>query len=512
MNNEKKTYNLNEYIQLLSDNYLLVDNHSAVNNAAYIEHLTYNSNDVISNTLFICKGAAFKEEYLLDSINKGAVAYVSEKKYEVAKDIPCIIVSDIRKSMPLLADLFYNSPWKDLQIIGIGGTKGKSTTAYYIKHIIDEYMTSIGAPKCAIISSIDTYDGVISKESHITTPESVELMQHFDNARTSGIKYVVMEVSSQALKYNRVDNMRFDVGAFLNISEDHISPIEHPDFDDYFNSKLSMFSKTDHLIINRDTDCYEMIMNKSLDAKSYSTISKIHTDANYYGHDIRKKEVGIEFEVKSDTFNSTFSICMPGMFNVSNALVAIACAEALQIPLSYIKSGLAKATSSGRMELFKSSDDKIIAIVDYAHNKLSFDALFSSMKTEFPDYDIVSLFGCPGKKALKRREDLGLIAGEYSSKVYIVAEDPGYEPVEDISNDIAQYVKIAGCPYEIIEDRGVAIQSAIKNVKNKTLLLITGKGRETRQKYGGEYIDCPSDVAYVMEYLNNYNQRVLELS
>lgn len=159
------------------------------------------------------------------------------------------------------------------------------------------------------------------------------------------------------------------------------------------------------------------------------------------------------------------------------------------------------------MELYASDDNKVIAVVDYAHNKLSFEKLFSSTKEEYPDRDIISIFGCPGKKAFIRRRDLGTISGKYAKKVYLTAEDPGYEPVEEISSDIAEYVKAQNCPYEMIEDRGEAIKAAIEAVEKDTILLITGKGNETRQKYGCEYIDCPSDVEYVKKYIAEYNER-----
>ena len=200
-------------------------------------------------------------------------------------------------------------------------------------------------------------------------------------------------------------------------------------------------------------------------------------------------------------------LTMPGLFNVENALGVIVAAVKLGIPKEYIHSGLLRARSNGRMELYASEDKKILAIVDYAHNKLSFEKLFSSMREEYPDYGITAVFGCPGKKALTRRRDLGTVAGQYAKKVYLAAEDPGYEPVEDISRDIAQYVEAEGCPYEMIEDRGDAIKAAIESAEGKTLLLITGKGGETRQKYGSDYLDCPSDVEYVLRYLDEYNKR-----
>ncbi|HJF95251.1 MAG TPA: UDP-N-acetylmuramoyl-L-alanyl-D-glutamate--2,6-diaminopimelate ligase, partial [Lachnoclostridium phocaeense] len=243
------------------------------------------------------------------------------------------------------------------------------------------------------------------------------------------------------------------------------------------------------------------------DAKEYFTFSTKNPEADFYAYNIRKDGHETLFSVKCADFDEEFVLTMPGLFNVENALGVIAAATKLGIPREYIHSGLERARSSGRMELYASRDKTKIAIVDYAHNKLSFEKLFSSMKEEYPDYGIVSIFGCPGKKALIRRRDLGTVAGQYAKKVYLVAEDPGYEPVADISADIAQYVKAQNCPYEMIEDRGEAIKDAIESSEGKTLFLITGKGAETRQKYGSDYLDCPSDVDYVKKYLAEYDER-----
>ena len=200
---------------------------------------------------------------------------------------------------------------------------------------------------------------------------------------------------------------------------------------------------------------------------------------------------------------------MPGLFNVENALAAISVAYKMNIPKKYIYMGLKIARSSGRMEVYHTSDERIMAIVDYAHNKLSFEKLFESIKNEYPDRNIIIIFGCPGKKAYLRRRDLGIVAGKNSDKIYLVAEDPGYEPVEQISNEIAKYVSEYMDNYEMIEDRGVAIKEAIKYAKEnykKTVILITGKGNETRQKYGSEYLPCMSDVQYVKKYIDEYNK------
>ena len=501
-----KKYTLEEYVLLL-ENYRMLKEHYAGNeDDLQIEYLTYDSKQVVEGTLFICKGAAFKAEYLDEAIERGAVAYVSEKKFDTKKDVPYILVDDIRKAMPPLAEKFQNAPWKEVSLVGIGGTKGKSTSVYYMKAIVDDYMEATGGKESAVISSIDVYDGVIKKESHITTPEAVELQEHFRHAADSGISHVQMEVSSQALKYNRVDNMKFDVGIFLNISEDHISPIEHPDFEDYFAAKLRIFESSKYAVVNKDADFAERIIEAAQICEKVLTISTKDETADVFAYAIEKDGNETVFQVRTAEFDEEFRLTMPGLFNVENALSVIAASILLGIPVEYMKSGLYRAKSSGRMELYATDDKKLIAVVDYAHNKLSFEKLFSSTKEEYPDYKIVSIFGCPGKKALLRRRDLGTIAGQYSKIVYLTAEDPGYEPVEDISKEIAQYVEAQNCPYEMIEDRGEAIKAAMDAADEKTIFLITGKGNETRQKYGCEYLDCKSDVEYVKEYIAAYNK------
>ncbi len=497
-------YTQQDYLNALTEAGLVTDSNLYSHAADSVRGLTYNSKEAAQDTLFVCKGAAFRPEYLVDAVAHGATLYVSQQKFDLNTEIPYILVSDIRKAMPYLGKLFYNDPSKGLNLIGVGGTKGKSTTAYYVKAIIDDYLMNLKKKESAIISSIDMYDGVTKVESHITTPENIELMQHFRNAVDSNIEFLEMEVSSQALKYNRVDMITFDAAIFLNISEDHISPIEHPDFEDYFSSKLKMFSQTKNALINTNSDYFDRVAEAAKAAPNVITFGT-KEGSDIYGYDIEKVNHEIHFRVKCDRFDEEFALTMPGLFNVENALAAIAAAYVFDIPVSFMKSGLYRARSSGRMETYMSADKNVIAVVDYAHNKLSFDKLFSSTRKEYPDYDIISIFGCPGKKAVIRRRDLGTIAGMYSKKVYLVAEDPGAEPVEQISKEIAQYVEAQHCPYEMIEDRGEAIHKAIMEADGKNILLITGKGNETRQKYGSEYLDCPSDVEYTKKYLSEYD-------
>jgi len=475
-----------------------------------IRHISFDSNDMVFGTLFICKGAHFSPIYLADALEHGAIAYVSETSFEAdGIEAPHLLVSDIRKAMPLIADMFYGKAWQKICMVGITGTKGKSSTAYYMKYIIDDFLKDQKKPECAVISGIDNYDGVSREESHLTTPEAMTLHRHIDNAVNSGIEYLVMEVSSQALKYDRTKGIIYDVAAFMNIGQDHISPIEHPSLEDYVASKMILMKQCRTACINLDSDYARMAIEA---AKSSVHTQKIITfgqdgGADITGSGIEPDKRGITFRAECDSFDEEFRIEMTGLFNVENALAAIAMSYALNIPVVNIKAGLKKARVSGRMEIFSTDSGDLTVIVDYAHNKMSFEALLDSTWKEYPDSFIYMIFGCPGKKALGRRKELGEAAGRYADMVYLTEEDAGEEPVHEISSEIAGYVDEQGCDYEIIDDRGEAIRKAILEAPKNTVILLTGKGRETRQKRGTDYIDTPSDVEFVEKYLRERQNR-----
>ncbi len=362
-------------------------------------------------------------------------------------------------------------------------------------------------PDTAILSSIDTYDGKVLKESLITSPESIDLQEHIRNSVDCNIQNFVMEVSSQALKLSRVFNVYYKVGAFLNISEDHISSIEHPNFEDYFESKLKFFDQVETACVNLDADFADRILEHSKKAKKLVTFSTKNKNADVYGYNIQKEgHTAISFRVKTATFEEDMLLTMPGLFNVENALAAISIAISLNIPFSNIYEGLKVARASGRMESHVSHDGSIIVIVDYAHNKLSFEKLYESTKQEYPDKNIITVFGCPGGKAQLRRRDLGLLSGKNSTVTYLTAEDPGPEETVDICKEIASYVEQEHGAYEIIEDRGEAIRRAILENPN-SIILITGKGNETRQKIGKQYIPCLTDTQYALEALEEYAKK-----
>jgi UDP-N-acetylmuramoyl-L-alanyl-D-glutamate--2,6-diaminopimelate ligase len=316
-----------------------------------------------------------------------------------------------------------------------------------------------------------------------------------------------MEVSSQALKYDRVDGITFAAGAFLNIGSDHISAIEHPDFNDYLESKLRIFSHCRKACYNMDCAEQERISAASADCPYVITFSQKNDSANVYGYDVRSDAGKVTFRVRCkgvegyDDFDEEFTLGTFGTINVENALAAIALSALIGVPKEYMIAGLAKAISPGRMEVFYSEDGRRIAIVDYAHNKLSYERFFETIKDEFPGKKMIIVFGCPGGKAFARREELGTIAGRNCEYSIITEEDYGEEDVNKICSEIAGFVAAAGGKYEIITDRVEAIKKAITLMDDDTILFLPGKGRETREKRGIEYIDTPSDADVVIEYM-----------
>ena len=460
-----------------------------------IKHLSYNSKDIKEKTLFICKGNLFKSEYLKGAIEKGAIAYISEEYYnDIPENIAYIVVEDIREAMTLVSNLFYDYAWKDIKLVGITGTKGKTTTTYYMKNILNKYL----GKKCAIISTIDTYSGITEEESHLTTPEAPDLHRLFYETKKSNIPILVMEVASQGYKAKRIDEVVFDIGVFLNISEDHISDAEHPSFEDYLNCKLQFIQNCKTVIINKNTDFYDSVKDSAKNAHkiiTYGTDSK----ADYYVENVSREFGYTIFDVITRGERKTYKTSMLGKFNAENALAAIVISKELGVDDESIEYGIANTKVMGRMNIFER--DGITVIVDYAHNKLSFTKLYEALKQDYAGRRIISVGGGPGGKAYARRKDFGEIVGSNSDYIYLTAEDPQFEEVKDICSDIASYIK--GKKYGVIEDRKEAVLKALRNSKQGDVVVLLAKSEETYQKVRGEFLPYESDLKLASDWADN---------
>lgn len=485
-----------EAIELLKNDNILVD--YKLKEDEEVKYISYNSKDIEANTLFFCKGKNYKEEYLMESIKKGSMAYVSEKKYNIDEEnVSYIIVNDIKIAMAKIAAKFYNYAFNDIETIGITGTKGKTTVTYFLKNILDEYTKS----KTAVISTVEVITGARHEEAHLTTPEALELHKYFSETANNNVKFLTMEVTSQAYKTSRALDVKFKHGMFLNVSEDHISDAEHPDFNDYLNCKLQLISNVNDMVINADMDEYQIVKSECVKNNVPYITYGLNEISDYRYYDIKREDVGFSFKVENKIKNyiEEFKIIMQGRFNIENAVAAITMAKSLGVDDESIKVGLLNTKVQGRMNVFEKNG--LTVIVDYAHNRLSFSKLYESIKLDYPNRRIISLGGGPGNKAYKRRQDFGEIVGTNSDYIYLTAEDPQFETVENICKDIIKYIP-ENVKYEIVEDRTIAIEKMIKEAKANDVLVLLAKGEEDYQKIKGTFTYFESDLKIVKRILD----------
>lgn len=476
-----------------------------------IAWVTCDSRRAVKDTLFICKGEAFLPRYLEDAAERGSIAYISESPIGTQENLPGLIVTDIRKTMAVVSAQFFGYEPGRVKLTGITGTKGKTTTAWYLKAMLDLWEKNHGRPETGLISTVENYDGIHRQEAVMTTPEAPVIHELLSNAAKSGLNYTTMEVSSQALKYGRVRELVFQVGIFLNISEDHISPREHVDFEDYFGSKLSIFRQTETACVNLDSDKADWILKAARKAGRVVTFGRSpKADLRCCNLGVNKGRVS--FRVVCDRFSETFVLGMKGSFNIENAMAAIAAAYVYGIPAAVMKQALAATTVPGRMENFISQDGHICGVVDFAHNRLSFEKLFSAAFQEYDKYQrIITVFGCPGGKALNRRRELGIIAGLFSDQVIVTCDDPGMECQEDIAREVRSYVELAGCPVQCVPERKDAVERAVDMAAasaEPTLILLLGRGSERYQQIGGRACLYPTDSRLMGQALEEYDGRL----
>lgn len=471
-----------------------------------IEFATDDSREVGPGTLFVCKGRAFKRAYLLSAIEAGAVAYISETDYEV--DIPCVLVSDIRLTLAIVADAFYDHPSGKVKVCAFTGTKGKTTCSYYLRGILANEAHLVGCHRPAFNTGVEYDDGIEAGPSKLTTPESFVLQRRIANAARAGAPWLVMEASSQALKYWRTGKVDFEVGIFTNIGEDHISPIEHPTLEDYFSSKLKIFAQSRFAVVNLDMDHVDRVLETASSCERTVTFSLEDPQADVYAKAVHNSDRGVVATVHTPRFERDIVIPTPVRFNVSNALAAIAAAEALGISEEGIVHGLEDVFVPGRMELYPTASGRILGVVDFAHNGMSLETLLRDLRGNYPDRELAVVFGATGGKGVDRRQTMGVAAGKYADRVVVTEDDPGPEDPRDICAEITRNIEAQGMHnYKIVVDRPEAIRTAVVDTERPAVVIVTGKGDETRmlRKNGPE--PCERDGAVLKRVLDEYDRR-----
>ncbi len=496
---------LREYIKLLKENQLIDElsiNEGQLN--IDVKKISYNSMEIEEDTLFLCKGLTFKESYLESALSKGAFCFVygPEFKPEGHYDCTWIKVNDTRKAMAVIANAFYENCWDKLNMIGITGTKGKTTVAYYARSIIERTINE----KIGFLSSIITYDGIKEEEASLTTPETFELHKLFDNMVKNHVHCNLMEVSSQALKYHRTYGITYDIACFTNISNDHISESEHPDLEDYFNAKLILMDQCKTAIINNDlpAEFRDRIIERAKNSKvcNQTILYGINEGSDVRAINIQTSMKGLAFTMVTDDGEENVNIPMIGEFNISNALAAAAICKAMGISMNQVPSALEKISVPGRVNVFHNEKRDVTGIVDFAHNTISCEALRDALLELRPDACYTQIFGGTEGKGLNRRKDVADVAQTFCYRVILTEEDPGEEPTVDICNEIAGYITNPNVEINIIENREEAVKYAVETAKAGEIVVITGKGADTTIKRGR--INCPvkSDIELMDEYIN----------
>ena len=422
-------------------------------------------------------------EYIKEAIKKGAVAVIAsidiDKKLlkEIMDKVTIILAQDTRYALAICACNFYGNPSRKFKLVGITGTKGKTTTTFMVKRILEKAGKKVG-----LVGTIATYIGDKKLEdSDRTTPESIKLQEIFSKMVKEKCEVVIMEVSSQSLKLNRVAGCDFDIGVFTNFSEDHISPKEHPDMKDYFESKLKLFDMCKTCFVNAD-DLQTAKIPKLFPEKEISTYG-IDNYCNLLAKDITITNSAVDFKVKIGTRNERIKIDIPGRFSVYNSLAAIAITTKLGCGAEEIKEALLDLKVPGRSELVENSKDLSI-MIDYAHSPESLENILSATKS-YTKGRVISVFGCGGDRDPGKRPLMGEISGRIADFTIITSDNPRTEDPTEIVNQIEVGMKKTKGKYICIVDRIEAIKYAIKMANKNDIIILAGKGHEPYQEING---------------------------
>ncbi len=443
-----------------------------------------NSKEIKPGYLFVAiKGFSTDgHQYIENAIENGAVAVMLEegcdlKSLKIPENVTIIMAKNTREGLAITSSNFYGNPSKKFKLIGVTGTKGKTTTTFMIKEILEKAGRKVG-----LIGTIATYiNGKKIKDSDRTTPESLELQQTFNEMAEAGVEAVVMEVSSQSLKLHRVDGCDFDIVLFTNFSEDHISPNEHPDMEDYFNSKLKLFQMCKTGIVNTD-DLHGAKIPKMFPESNITTYG-IDNYANVLAKDITITNSYVDFKVKIKDRNERVKTCIPGRFSVYNSLAAICVAQKFGIEPEVVKQALEEVRVPGRSELVNNKLE-IPIMIDYAHSPESLQNILQAVKS-YTRGKVISVFGCGGDRDSGKRPVMGEISGRIADFTFITSDNPRTENPEKIVEQIEEGMKKTKGKYKVVVDRVEAIKEAIQMATKRDIIVLAGKGHEPYQEING---------------------------
>jgi UDP-N-acetylmuramoyl-L-alanyl-D-glutamate--2,6-diaminopimelate ligase len=444
-----------------------------------VKNIAYDSRKVIQGSLFVCI-EGFKEDghrYAQNAIENGAIAIVASQQLEVSGNIAIIYVDDTREAMSHLADKFYDHPSKKFSLVGVTGTKGKTTTTYMISSILEQCATKVG-----LIGTIENRIGQKVITADRTTPESVELQSLFSEMVKESISHCVMEVSSHALELKRVKYTDFKVGIFTNLSRDHMD--FHKTFDHYLAAKMKLFDLCDVGVINIDTEYGQEVAEKA-NCKVFTV--GIHNHADIRAKNIIEHKDRVEFDVLSEKYNGHVEIHIPGIFTVYNALCAIGACMVLGVDFEGVKKGLVRTIVPGRAQVIDIKKDYTV-MIDYAHTPDSLDNILKLVK-EFTKGRLISVFGCGGDRDKTKRPIMGKISGEIADFTVITSDNPRSEHPNSIIQEIEKGIQETNGAYITIEDRRKAIKFSMESARKDDIILIAGKGHETYQILADGKID-----------------------
>lgn len=471
-----------------------------------ISSITTDSRKAIDGSLFVCLRGSFTDGHMYaeNAYERGCRCFLCDREIDLPDDAAVVRVPDSRKMLAYVSSRFYKTPCKELKIIGITGTKGKTTTALIITGI----MNACGM-NCGYIGSNGVFFNSSSYKTENTTPESLVLQKTLREMADSGVKYVALEVSSQALHTYRVECIDFDTVVYTNLARDHIGKFEHPTYEHYIECKASLFTKkygAKICVYNADDSMCDRITGSFSGKKvSYSMNGNGNVNAENVKYYQSSDGIGILFDIKTENKVYPTFLPIPGDFNVSNALCAFTVCRKYVSNESLIVRAMAKIKVDGRLEMYQSKKG-FTFVIDYAHNGLSLACALTELR-KYCSGRLICLFGSVGDRTKERRAELGEAAGRYADLCIITSDNPGHEPPEDIINEIARYVRKEGCEYQKFVDREEAIKYAYSIAKENDIILLAGKGHETYQLIKKEKIPF-SEKKIVNELLEREREKI----